>query len=129
MKTAYQAYDRAKHLKNTSALLCGNGLTRRARRNIMRSRDKVCPDLYDKQEPKRSEVKLALKLQSLPLLKVQSFARRFARRASTVSHILPKLSPDSPFRPTMELNLQRHLSAHNQAQAELAARAEHAAKS
>lgn len=128
MKTAYRTYERAQHLKNTAALLCGHKLNRRQRRNILRSRDAVCPAPFDQQEAKRPEVKLALKLQSLPLVKVQSFARRFARRASTVSHILPKLSPDSPFRPTMELNLQRHLSAHNQAQAELTARAEHAAK-
>ncbi len=71
-------------------------------------------------------VKLARKLESLPLLKVQSFARRFARRASTASHLAKKLAPGSILRRPLESAARHNVCSVDQCQAELQARYDHA---
>jgi len=74
-------------------------------------------------KPVRREIKLALKLQSLPLVKVFRRQRQFARRASTALHLLRKMAEKSPFRPGMEDAHRNWIGAFKQATAEIKARA------
>lgn len=81
------------------------------RKVFMRSRDRVV--IVDADSARPQSEKLGRKLAALPLLKVLSFQRRFARRASTVMHTLRKMAPDSVFRPGLEQAQRANLGAMN----------------
>ncbi len=72
-------------------------------------------------------MKRARKLEKLPLLKVASLGRRFARRTSTASHLHRKVDPASlVLRRALEASIRGNEAAFGQCQAELTARFNHA---
>jgi len=73
-------------------------------------------------QPIEPAVKLVLKLQSLPLVKVIRRQEQFARRASTAKYLLLKMADKSPFRPGMEEAQRGWIGAFRQATAEIKAR-------
>ena len=73
-------------------------------------------------QPIEPAVKLVLKLQSLPLVKVIRRQKQFARKASTAKYLLLKMADKSPFRPGMEEAQRGWIGAFRQATAEIKAR-------
>lgn len=94
---------------------------RGAREVLTRSRDVLCTDTTPT-PPRPAPVRLALRLQKMPFVKLQSNLRRFARRASTAKYLAAKLSEDSPYRAAVERSQTQQLNALRQAQAEIQSR-------
>lgn len=86
-------------------------MSNKRRKLFIRSRDRVV--IVNRDEAQPQSEKLGRKLAALPLVKVLSFQRRFARRASTVMHTLRKMAPDSIFRPGLEQAQRANLGAMN----------------
>jgi len=99
--------------------------SRQQQRAAYRASQKFAPESNPSIHP---AIKLTRKLASLPLLKVASFARRFARRTSTSSHLLKRLHPGSLLRVPLEASIRGNETAFQQCIAELKARNDHALK-
>ncbi len=102
------------------------GGTRQQQRAIFRAARKAQESQLPN-PPIHPAVKLARKLEKLPLLKVASLGRRFARRTSTASHLHRKVDPENTIlRRALEASIRGNEAAFGQCQAELTARFNHA---